>query len=80
MALHPSNEQLVSLIRDVIGEGAMTQEEIAYAVMQRHPGRWREGTIVSACARANLEEAGEVLNNRRRTVKLWRRRAELSLF
>lgn len=67
------NSALVHEIKRAITlHGPKTQFQLASYIGARHPARWTEATIRSACARAGLEECGETTNSRGRRVKLWR--------
>lgn len=51
----PGNEELVRRIREVMRrEYPLTAFEIAERVCESQPGRWSEGTVRTACARAGL--------------------------
>ena len=75
-SLEPGNDDIVRAIRRYVGNvGWVSQEEIADAIAIKHGERWTRGSVVSACARAGLEETGiETLNRRGRKVKTWRLR------
>lgn len=68
----PANADLVDYIRRALGRcGPLSQEQIAVEVLRAQPGRWRESTVVTACARASLREFGRTKNSRGRWVWTW---------
>ena len=71
-SVKPANPLLVQLIRAVLDTSSdLAHEQIVYLVGELYPGRWTQGTIVSACARAHLVQVGRVRNARGRWVATW---------
>lgn len=72
-SVHPANRELIERIRAVVANAsyALSHEQIAHDVLMIHPGRWTAGTVVSACARADLVAVGTTTNERGRTVTTW---------
>jgi hypothetical protein len=69
-----ANSALVATIRIVLRVAyprSLTQEQIAERVEHVFPHRWTQGTVVTACKRANLVASGTTTNRRGRRVILW---------
>lgn len=68
-SVRPANRELIDKIETFVREhGPVSQETIGLAL---GGARWTVGTVVTACARADLVPAGKARNGRGREVTLW---------
>lgn len=63
------HEQLIVHILE--REGPLTHEQIVDFVNHEMPGRWLDGSTVTACRRVGLFEYDTDLNSRGHRVKVW---------
>ena len=72
VSVTPANDDLKQYIHRAIERcGPLTQEQIATEVERAQPNRWTRGTVVSACARADLFKWDIDTNARGRQVIVW---------
>lgn len=62
--------EIIQAIRHTLRNGPLNQFDIAARIEFARPGRWKESTIRTACARAGLRRVGTELVDGR-PVALW---------